>query len=119
MALSQSAIIAPVYGQRALHPQEKHHLSRSSTTLQSPAMSSQDTRSMSQRLRPRRPSTFLTLAPIISGAEQKPKDASADEVALESPTESVKQVEADSAEALKRRTSSVSSAGGFRFLRNH
>ncbi|KAK1782684.1 hypothetical protein QBC45DRAFT_318154 [Copromyces sp. CBS 386.78] len=84
----------------------------------------QDTRSMSQRLRPRRPSTFLTLAPIISSAEQKPKDASADEVALESPTESVKQVEGDSAaEALKRRTSSVSSesstVAGLRFLRNH
>ncbi|KAK3489279.1 uncharacterized protein B0T23DRAFT_197824 [Neurospora hispaniola] len=83
-------------------------------------MSSQDTRSMSQRLRPRRPSTFLTLAPIISVAEQKPKVASADEAALESPTESVKQVEADSAEAIKRRASSVSSqsstTGGFRFL---
>ena len=79
---------------------------------------------MSQRLRPRRPSTFLTLVPVIHGAEQKSKDASADEVALESPTESVKQVEADSVEeALKRRTSSVSSEssnpGGFRFLRNH
>lgn len=79
---------------------------------------------MSQRLRPRRPSTFLTLAPVIGAvAEQKPQDTSVDDVALESPTESVKQVEAESAEALKRRTSSVSSessnAGGFRFLRNH
>ena len=77
---------------------------------------------MSQRLRPRRPSTFLTLAPIINGGEQKPKDA-ADEVAIESPTESVKQVELDSAEALKRRTSSVgsesSTVAGLRFLRNH
>ncbi|CCC09219.1 hypothetical protein SMACR_04977 [Sordaria macrospora] len=84
----------------------------------------QDTRPMSQRLRPRRPSTFLTLAPIISSTEQKPKDASADEVALESPTESVKQVEGEpAAEALKRRTSSVSSESstvvGLRFLRNH
>ncbi|EGO51669.1 hypothetical protein NEUTE1DRAFT_149397 [Neurospora tetrasperma FGSC 2508] len=107
----------------SIHKLKHRHIPRSSTTLLSPAMSSQDTRSMSQRLRPRRPSTFLTLAPIISGAEQKPKVASADEAALESPTESVKQVEADSAEAIKRRASSVSSqsstTGGFRFLRNH